>query len=131
MFRYLIIAADVFSLQNIFFQKFHLAFQTGRKNGKSHYLDQSDVFFLDVVKFCMGMVNAQRMLLSCDVVSESQIQLVQSVFHACDRSDRIMRRSVRLSIDKCVLIGVSAPFAEDVISKVDDALCILPAQADN
>ena len=76
VFLDLFVAADVFALKNVFFQEFHLAFQTGRKNSKSHYLDQTDVLFLDVVQFCVRMVNAKRMLLSGNVVPESQIQLV-------------------------------------------------------
>ena len=48
-----------------------LGFKTGGKNRKSHNLDKTNVFLLDVVKLGMGMINAHRMLRSGDVVAKN------------------------------------------------------------
>ena len=71
------------------------------------------------------------MLLCGNVVPESQIQLVQTVFHTCDRGDRVVRCAVCLGVDKCILIGVGTPFAENMVRKVNDPLRVFAAQTDN
>ena len=131
VFLDLFVAPDVFAFEDVLFQQFHLAFQTCRKHGKSHDFDQADVFFLDVMKLRVGMIDAQRVLLCGDVVTKGEIQFVHAVFHACDRCDRVVRRAVCLGEDECLFVGVGAPFSEDVVGKVDDALCVFPAQTDH
>ena len=125
MFFDLFIAADVFAFQNVFFQKFDLVFQAGRQNCKSHYLDQTDVFFLDMVVLCVRMVNAERVLLCRNIIPKRQIQFVHTVFHSCNRSDGIMRLSVCLGKDKCRFICISSPCFQYMIRKVDQSLFIL------
>ena len=40
----------------------------GFENCKSHNFDQTDIFFLNMMIFCMRMVHSQRMFFCCDVV---------------------------------------------------------------
>ena len=131
MFCDCVIASDIFALEDVFPEKFHLTFQARWKNGKPHNLDQADIFFLDMMQICVRMVYAKRMLLCGNVVPESQIQLVQTVFHTCDRGDRVVRCAVCLGVDKCILIGVGTPFAENMVRKVNDPLRVFAAQTDN
>ena len=75
MLRKRLIRADVLSFSRIGgLQRCHLIFQTCRQYGKTHNLDQTDIFFFDMMQLCMRMIYAKRMLLGRDVVAQHQIQ---------------------------------------------------------
>ena len=46
-----------------------LIFQSGRENRKTHNLNQTDILFFDMVQLGMRMVNTERMLGCCYIVS--------------------------------------------------------------
>ena len=83
------------------------------------------------MKLRMGMIYAQRVLLCGDVVAQCEVQFVESILFPRDRGDRIVRHAVCLSEDKSIFVCVGAPCLQDVVGKVDDALCIFPAEADD
>ena len=58
MFLNLFVGCDIFSFQNVFFQKFQFFFQSCRKNCQTHNLDQTDIFFLDMMILIMWMIKA-------------------------------------------------------------------------
>ena len=127
----LLIAADIFSGKDIVLQKFHLTLQACRKDCKSHNFDQADVLLLDVMELCMRMVNAERMLIGCDIVAQSQIKLIEIPAFSGDRGDRAVWSSVCLSKDEGIFIGVAAPFIQDVLGEIYDALCVRALKADH
>ena len=57
-----------------------LLFQSGREHRQTHDLDQTDIFFLDVMQLRVRMVNTKRILIRRDVIAEHQIQLIESPF---------------------------------------------------
>ena len=75
-----------------------LRLQTGGQNRKAHNLDQSDIFFLDVVQLVMRMIEAERVLVRCEVVPKNQVQLILFAPAAGNRRDRIMRSVVRFRV---------------------------------
>ena len=56
------IGADVVAIDDCVRQGFHFVFQPCGKHGQAHYLNQADIFFLDVVQLSMGMVYAEGVL---------------------------------------------------------------------
>ena len=59
------------------------------------------------------------MLLCCYVVSEDEVELIlRHRAFSCDRSDRVVRSAVRLSIDKRLLICICLSLSEDLICQI-------------
>ena len=71
------------------------------------------------------MVNTQWMFLSCDIVAKCQIQLIGVIDFSRNRSDRVVRFSVCVCIDKCVFIGIVTPYLQDVLRQINQSFFIL------
>ena len=125
------ITTDVSAFQDSCLQRFHLSFQAGRKYRQPHYFDQTDIFFLYVMQFCMGMIYAQGMLLCSDIISQHQIHLKIIASFSGYGSDGVVRFSVCLRKDKCRFIGVASPRQKDPIRQLDQAVGIRSADADH
>ena len=103
------VASDIFALYYILSQLGQFFFQSGRQYSQSHYLDQANIFFLNMVQLLMRVVNAQRELFCGDVISQHQIQLIHIPVLSCDRGNGIMWFSIGFGIHKSCLIGVASP----------------------
>ena len=57
MFFNIRIAADIFAFYYVLRQFGQFFFQSGWQHCQSHYFDQTDIFFLNVVQFLMWMVH--------------------------------------------------------------------------
>ena len=125
------VGSNILSFQNIFLQKLQLFLQTCRKHGKSHNLDQTNIFFFDVMVFCMRMVNAKRMLFCGDIVSQSQIQLKHFSHLTGNRSNGIVGLAICLCIDEGSFICISSPYLQYMRSQIDQALLIFMADTQN
>ena len=128
-------------------EQLHLAFQAGRKDGEAHDFDEADVFFLDVVELRVRVVDAEGMLLCCDVVAQDQVEFPDISVPAGDRGDRVVRHAhdgrclgarsgagplrllLRLGEDESVRIGIAAPGSQDVVREGDDAGAVGAVQA--
>ena len=106
------------SRQDSAFQFGHFIIESGRKNRKSHNFDESDIFFLDMMILAVRMVNAQRMLIGGDVVSQHQIQFVLAAAHSRNRRDGVVRHAFGLAEDEGLRIGVRTPFSEYHICRI-------------
>ena len=82
------------AFHKIICKDFHLFFQTRRKHCKSHYLDQTNVLFFDIMPLCMWMIYSKRMLFCCNIVAERKIQLICIPNFSCDWSDRVVWLSI-------------------------------------
>lgn len=121
------VGSDILAFENVFLEKFQLFFQSRRKNCKSHNLDQTNVFFLDVMILSMRMINTKRMLLCCDIVSQCQVKFIHIADFTRDRSNRIMRLSICLCKNKCRFIGVSSPYFQHMSRKIHQTVRIFVA----
>ncbi len=83
------------------------------------------------MKLRVRVIYTERMLLCGDIVAQGEIQLIETVFPAGDRGDRVVRCALCLCEDESFFICVRTPFLQDMVSKLDDALCILTAQTDD
>ena len=83
--------------------------QTRRQNGKSHDLNQADVFLFDVVQAWVGVIESERSVLGGEVVSEHQIALKRAVAHPRNRRDGVVRRAVGEGKHRRRFVGVGAP----------------------
>ena len=79
----------------------------------------------------MGMIYTKRMLVCCDVVAQCQVELIEISALSGDRCDRAVRCSVCLCKDESSLICITAPFIQDMLSEVDDTLCVSALKADD
>ena len=100
-------------------------FQSGREHRQTHDLDQTDIFFLDVMQLRVRMVNTKRILIRRDVIAEHQIQLIEIAILSGNRRDRVVRFSVRLGINKGILIRIAAPCTQHFFAKINQAVRIL------
>ena len=116
--------------KNCLLQLFHLVFQTCRQYGKTHNLNQTNIFFLDMMKVRMRMVNAQRMFLRRNVIPKHQIQFKLISLLTGNRGNGVVLFAICLGIDKSCLICIAAPCIQDHIGKGNDSLRILCLQAD-
>ena len=125
------ITADVSTVKDGFFQIRHLSVQTGGQDSQSHNLNQSDIFFLNMMQLCMGMIHSKRVLLRGDVIAQNQIQFIISSPFPGYGGNGIMRLSIGFGIDKGRFIRVSAPFFQNYISKGNQSVAVRSGQADN
>ena len=107
-----------------------LLLQAAGQHGQTHHLDETDVLLFDVVQFSMGMVHAQRMLRSGDVVAQHQIQLILAVPHPGDGGNGVVGLTIRLGKDKAAFIGVAAPGSQQLIGQLYKACVICTGQTD-
>ncbi|MPN56187.1 hypothetical protein SDC9_203873 [bioreactor metagenome] len=97
----------------ILFNFNQLILQTRRQNRQPHHFDQADVFFFDVLHVRMRVENAVREFRRSPVVAQNQIQFEQSVLHARNRRDRIMRNAIRDVQDFDRFIRIASPSVQD------------------
>ena len=119
------IGTDIASGKDRLRQIGKLLFQSGREHRQTHDLDQTDIFFLDVMQLRVRMVNTKRIFIRRDVIAEHQIQLVEIAVLSGNRRDRIVRFSVRLSINKSILIRIAAPCTQHLFTQINQAIRIL------
>ena len=91
-----------------------LLLQSGGQHCQAHNFNQADIFLLDVVQLCVGMVDTQRMLLGCNIVAQHQIQLVILTSAAGNGGDGVVGLAAGLRIDESGLIGVDPPSQQDL-----------------
>ena len=77
-----------------------------------------------MVKFSVWVIYAKRMFLCREIIAEYQIKLIIGASSSCDRCDRIVWFTVCLSIDDCILIGVSSPCNKDLVCQFNQTLLI-------
>ena len=68
----------------------HNAAHARRQNRQTHYLDEADVFLLDMVKLFVRMEDSKRMLIACNVATQRQVELVASIFYARNRRNGVV-----------------------------------------
>lgn len=102
-----------------------------REHRQTHDLDQTDIFFLDVMQLRVRMVNTKRILIRRDVIAEHQIQLIEIAILSGNRRDRVVRFSVRLGINKGILIRIAAPCTQHFFAKINQAVRILGTSPQN
>ena len=90
-------------------------FQSGWQHCQSHYFDQADVFFLDVMILSMRVIYPQWMFFCRNIITQGKIQFEHAVPHSRDRSDRIVWLSICIRIDECIFICIVSPASEDMI----------------
>ena len=73
---------------------------------------------------CMWMIYAKRIFFCGNIVSQSQIQLIHITFFTCDRSDRIMRFTIRFCKNECSLICIASPNLQHMSCQINQALLI-------
>ena len=86
------------------------------------------------------MINPERMLVRCYVVSQNEIEfvhiasLIQLIIciprfpHPSDRCDSIMWNAVCFSKDKCSLVSITSPVSKYLICKLNDSVDIFSLQ---
>ena len=126
-----LVVGKILACQNRVAHNGDLLLETCGENGKSHDLDQADVFFLDVMYVGMWVINAERMLLGRDVVAEHEIKLEFAVAHTGDRGDRVVRLTVSLGKDEGVSVRIAAPSRENAVSKLDERCFFICAQTND
>ena len=77
----------------------------------------------------MGVIDAQGVLLSGQVVAQHQVQLIVLAAAAGNGGDGVVGLAVGLGQDQGLLVGVAAPGGEDVVGQVDEPLGISTGQA--
>ena len=126
MLGYLFNGTNIFAAQNGIFDQRHFFLKSCGKNSESHYFDEADVFLLDVMVFCVRMVDAHRMLVCRDVVSEYEIQLEKTIFvFSCDRCDRVVGNTVSFREDECIFISVRFPLVKYHAGAVSKTLNVI------
>ena len=120
-----LICPDVPALKDCLSQICQFLFQAGGKNCQAHYLDETDIFLLNMVQFLMGMVHAQRELFGGDIIAQHQIQFKHIAVLARNRRNGIVGFSVRLRIDKCRFIGIFSPGLQHNIRQIDESVAVL------
>ena len=70
------------------------------------------------------MIHAQRSVLGGKVIAEHEIALIESVFHARDRGNGVVRHIVGEGEDICRLIGIAAPVPQHMGAGVDELFLI-------
>ena len=125
MLRKRLIRAKILFLKDRGLKRCHFIFQTRRQYGKTHNLDQTDIFFFDMMQLCVRMIYAKRMFLGRDVIAQHQIQFEILSAFARNRCDRVVRLSVGLREYKCRLIRIATPCKQDLIRKVDQTILYL------
>ena len=77
-----------------------------------------------MMKLCVGMIYSQRMLIRGNVVSQYQIKLKIFSPLAGNGSDRIVRFSVCLRINKCIFIRIASLLVKDPVCQFNDPVCL-------
>ena len=97
-----------------------LRHKAGRKYGKSHNLDEADIFFFDVVILGMRMEDAKRMLFAGNVAAQCKKDLVSLIFKlAYNRSNRVVRLAISLCVNRGGLVGIVAPCRDDKLRSLE------------
>ena len=131
MFGNFFVASDIFMIYQIVCQDLQFFFQSGWKDCQSHYFDQADVFFLDVMILSMRVIYPQWMFFCRNIITQGKIQFEHAVPHSCDRSDRIVWLSICIRIDECIFICIVSPASEDMICQIYQAFLIFVTNSDD
>ena len=75
-----------------------------------------------MMKLLMGVINAKRIFLRCDVVSKHKVKLISAVSHSCNRCDSVVRLAFSFSVNECFFVGVASPSFEYLVSKVNESV---------
>ena len=126
-----LICPQAHTVKKCLFECRHLVFQTCRKHRKPHNLDQTDIFLLNVVQLRMWMVYPKRMFCRCNIVPKHQIEFVVLPTSSRDRRDRVVRLSVRLGIDKCILVRIASPCRKNLIRQLNQTFFLRRTDPDN
>ena len=86
---------------------------------QGHNLNETDIFFFDVVVLCMRMIYAQRIFLCSNIISQRQIKLKQIISFTGNGRNGIMRFSLCFRKHKGFLICISSPYLQNMRSKID------------
>ena len=84
-----------------------------------------------MMKLLMGVINAKRIFLRCDVVSKHKVKLISAVSHSCNRCDSVVRLAFSFSVNECFFVGVASPSFEYLVSKVNESVFVLAVYSDN
>ena len=122
---------EILAGQNCRLQILQLLPEPRREHRQSHYLNETDVFLLDVVKLRMGMEHAQRMLLCGDVVPQHEIQLEMLPPLPGDGGNGGMRYALGLREDEGTLVRVASPLRENPVCQLRDPLCVRAGKTDH
>ena len=131
MFLKQFILTDIHTGKNRLRKLLHLILQSGRKNRQSHNFNQTDIFLLDMMQLRVRMIDTKRMLLGRDIVAQHQIQFELISSFSGNRGNRVMRLTVRLSINKYGFIRINPPCIQDHICQCDQPVRICSADTDH
>ena len=130
MLCYSLVFGKILTARYIFLHYCYLITKPCGKNGKTHYLNKTDVFLLYIMYIGMRMVNTERMLLGSDIVTKNQIKLKFSVAESGNRRYSIVLLSVSLCKYKGIGVTVTAPSNKYLISKLAKRLSVRAAKSD-
>ena len=111
------------------FEVGHFLFQPAGEDRQTHDLNETDVFFFDVVQLLVWMVEAQRVFFCRQIIPQHEVKLVLAVPHPRDRRDGVVRLAVGLREDHRVGVRIAAPLRQDFARKVAKLLLVRRAQA--
>ena len=83
------------------------------------------------MEILVRMENSEWMLLRRNVISQSEVELVDVSVLSCDRGYRVVRLTVCFCKNKRALVCITSPGFKDMVSSVNDSFPVLTLKSDN